>query len=112
MDLDYEQKAIFGEISYEFSEQWLLTLGGRHFQYDRVDTTTYLGDFLFNGGDSEEDIGESGNIYKANLAFTPNENTLIYGQWSEGFRLGRGQPLPSAGCDVEPETEYWMAATV
>ena len=40
-DLDYEQKAVFGEISYEFSEQWLLTLGGRHFQYDRVDTTTF-----------------------------------------------------------------------
>ncbi|MDC0000504.1 TonB-dependent receptor [Porticoccaceae bacterium] len=103
IDLDYEQKAVFGEISYEFSEQWLLTLGGRHFQYDRVDMSTFLGGFLFNGDDSEEDVGESGNIYKANLAFTPNENTLIYAQWSEGFRLGRGQQLPGAGCDVEPE---------
>ncbi|MDB9999456.1 TonB-dependent receptor [Porticoccaceae bacterium] len=101
-DLNYEQKALFGDISYQFNEQWLLTLGGRHFQYDRIDTNTSIGNAPFNGADSEEDIGESGNIYKANLAFTPNENTLIYGQWSEGFRLGRGQAVPnSALCDVD-----------
>ena len=106
VDLDYKQKAVFGELSYAFSEQWLLTLGGRHFQYDRVDTTDFIGeapDVPFNGGDSEENIDESGNIYKASLAFTPNENTLIYGQWSEGFRLGKGQQLPGEGCDVDPE---------
>ena len=101
-DLNYEQKAIFGEVSYQFNDQWLLTLGGRHFQYDRVDTSTHVGTGPFNGVDSNEDIDESGNTYKANLAFTPNENTLIYGQWSEGFRLGRGQTIPNlALCDTE-----------
>jgi len=102
-DLTYEHKAFFGEISYQFNDEWLLTLGGRHFQYDRLDENTPNGNLLFNPDVSlPQDVSESDNIYKANLAFTPNENTLIYGQWSEGFRLGRGQALPnSALCDVD-----------
>ncbi|MDO7653441.1 MAG: TonB-dependent receptor, partial [Porticoccus sp.] len=65
-DLDYEQKALFGDLSYQFNDQWLLTLGGRHFQYDRVDTNTYIGNALLNGADTPpEDISENGNIYKA-----------------------------------------------
>lgn len=100
--LNYEQKAIFGEVSYQFNDEWLLTLGGRHFDYDRIDTITHPRAATFNPNDSEEDISESGNRYKANLSFTPNEATLIYGQWSEGFRLGKGQGVPpAASCDID-----------
>ena len=113
--LDYSQKAIFGEASYQFDEMWLLTLGGRYFDYDRVDLTTFNLSLPISVPESRENVSQKGQTYKANLAFTPNEDVLIYAQWSEGFRLGKGQPLPPLGlCDfpdgtkittrVEPDT--------
>ena len=101
--LDYEQKAIFGEVSYQFDEQWQLTVGGRYFDYDRVDTSTFRTEAAFGGSalNSEEDLGETGDNFKANLSYTPNEDTLIYLQWSEGFRLGQGQSAPPPSCDTD-----------
>ena len=51
-------------------------------------------------------MSETGNTFKANLSFTPNEDTLIYAQWSEGFRLGKGQEIPRADlCDTDGDGE-------
>ena len=106
----YKQKAFFGEVSYQFNEQWLLTLGGRHFDYDRDDEKRYTPDADGNFGvfaspdvngivDTTSDTGQT---YKANVSYTPNEDTHLYAQWAEGFRIGRGQSLPPAEtCDVE-----------
>lgn len=101
-EINYRQKAIFGEVSYQLNEQWLLTLGGRHFAYDRSDSVTGLSNALFNGPDTDVNTNQSDATYKANLAYTPDTNTLIYAQWSEGFRLGRGQSLPNPElCDTD-----------
>ena len=42
------------------------------------------------------------------MAYTPNEDVLIYGQWSEGFRLGRAQnPIPGyADPDMDGEVAF------
>ncbi|TQV68024.1 TonB-dependent receptor [Exilibacterium tricleocarpae] len=96
---DFEQQAVFGEVYYNLSEQWQLTLGGRWFDYDRRDVETSSGGLASSPFDV--DAGEQDTIYKASLAFTPNEDSLIYAQYSEGFRLGKGQTIPSANiCDV------------
>ena len=101
--IDYQQKALFGEVSYQIDDQWQLTLGGRHFDYDRVDTKESHKSAAISTSGSSLDIGEAGDVFKANLSFTPNENALIYAGWSEGFRLGRGQDTPSSffECDVD-----------
>ena len=79
-----EQKAVFGELSYTLLDDFELTVGGRHFDYDREDIAE------FNGGDpTSADINETGQNYKANLSYT-NDDDLFYMQWSEGFRLGSG----------------------
>ncbi|MDB9953562.1 TonB-dependent receptor, partial [Porticoccaceae bacterium] len=99
---DREQKAVFGELSYAFNEQWELTVGGRYFDYTRVDTVEDLPAALNPGGVSIVDASETGTTYRANLSFAPNDDTLIYAQWSEGFRLGKGQQIPSAAlCDID-----------
>ena len=72
-------------------------MGGRYFDYDRVDDhgsgmpSVFCSDC--EGLLSQLDAGEDGTTFKANLSFTPSEDTLIYAQWSEGFRLGRGQSV-------------------
>ena len=100
--LDYEQKAFFGEISYKIDDLWELTLGGRYFDYDRGDRNVFNPSVWFPAAvETPVDTSEKDQIFKANLSFTPNDNSLIYFQWSEGFRLGKGQHLPAASqCDV------------
>ena len=86
-----EQKAVFGELTYDFSEHWAVTLGARHFDYEveQVESNTFIGTVLFEN--RRTGIEETGQTYKGALNYAPNEDLLIYGQWAQGFRIGRGQ---------------------
>ncbi|MDB9953749.1 TonB-dependent receptor [Porticoccaceae bacterium] len=86
-----KQKAFFGEISYVFSEKLKATVGGRHFDYSKIETPNTVA-FGFPSVTDPVKKDETGQTYKANLSYQANDNTLLYGGWSEGFRLGRGQP--------------------
>ena len=104
VELDLTQKAVFGEVSYAFNEQWELTVGGRYFDYDRVDTTIQRPSAFFAASIDPINASDTGTTFKTNLSFTPNDHTLLYAQWSEGFRLGKGQTLPPLDlCDIAPE---------
>jgi len=93
------QTAFYGELSYEFSEQWVLTAGVRRFDYDRTLRSVFDG--TFGSADRLDTLEESGNTFKTNLSYKPNEDALIYLQWAEGFRLGSaGFAPPESTCDV------------
>ncbi len=103
---DREQRAVFGEISYEFIKQLTGTVGARYFEYDRSARE------LREGGANGVPLGagiapilkssESDSSYKANLSYQPREDALLYASWSQGFRLGRPSAgLPTALCDVD-----------
>ena len=85
-----EQAALFGELSYEINDQLKVTLGARHFDYETEQTSTFEfgGNIVF--ADQFVDSNEKGQTYKLNLAYKPTEDTLVYGEWSEGFRMGKG----------------------
>ncbi len=95
------QVALFGEASYEFSERWSVTLGGRRFDYDRKFTEEgqkYGGVLI----PEPFKIDEPGDTLKAGIEFTLNDETMLYATWAQGFRLGRGQQVPSSvACDVD-----------
>ncbi len=90
-----KQKAFFGELTYDITDQISATLGLRHYDYDQTYQVIANGfwyatlspilttDAAYNYKDQS---------YKANLSWTPNEDTLVYAQWSEGFRLGDANP--------------------
>ena len=94
------QKAFFGELSYAITDQLTATLGGRHFDYEIEGLTS------FNGAPTAPipSASETGQTYKAGLAYTPNEDMLIYGQWAEGFRPGKGIPPISACASLNIDT--------
>ena len=86
-----KQKAVFGELSYNITDQLKATVGGRYFDYTKTETFE-VDIFLNNPTSSEpENIDETGQTLKANLSYQVADNLLVYGDWSEGFRLGRGQ---------------------
>jgi len=98
-----QQKAVFGEMSYRFSEELTLTLGGRWFEYDRKEFQLSTGPFAGPTGIlNDENANEDGIRGKVNLSYSPNDNTLIYTQWSQGFRLGEPITQPPASiCDTD-----------
>lgn len=97
------QRAIFGEFSYSFSQAWIATVGGRWFDYDRRDISER---FDTNGNpipgtSSDVSTDETGQNFKVNLSYQPQEDVHLYAQWAEGFRIGSGQVLPDPSiCDV------------
>jgi outer membrane receptor protein involved in Fe transport len=96
---DLEQKAAFGEVSWEFVPGLTLTGGVRLHDYER--TTHFEQAGIFGSGSDDVAADESGNTFRGNLSYKFNENSLVYGGWSQGFRLGKPQSgLPASLCDI------------
>ena len=100
VELPIEQKAIFGEMTYAFNEQTTATLGARHFEFERENNSilSFLG-FVFSEEEARAESSEQS--YKFNLSYQPSDELLLYGQWAEGFRLGRPQVVVVPACDPD-----------
>lgn len=98
---DVEQKALFSEVSYDLSQTLEVTLGARFYRYDRVANSMSGG--VLSGDDTKRaEFDESGSNFKANVSYRPDDDSLYYLQWSEGFRLGSTQnPIPKNLCDID-----------
>lgn len=84
---DIEQKAVFGEASYDFSDQFTLTAGGRY--YDFSEDRTFKSGGLFSNGDNQSDSTSSNGFTPRILAsFEAADGISINAQASKGFRLG------------------------
>jgi outer membrane receptor protein involved in Fe transport len=84
---DIEQKAVFGEATYDLG-QIKLTGGGRY--YDFSESRDFISGGLFANGDRR--IGDktksNGFSPRAILSFEPNRNLTFNLQAAKGFRLG------------------------
>jgi iron complex outermembrane receptor protein len=119
-----KQKAVFGELSYDFNEEFSATVGARWYDVE-VDlkgsasgsfgnigaTTDQNGgnnlDTLFSG--ANDTASEDGVIGKASLSWTPTDDSLYYVTWSEGFRPGI---LNRPGGKTSPDGTFTVPFTV
>lgn len=101
-----KDEAVFGEASFDFTEKLTGTLGARYFRYDNslkgffgfnenysvnFGTALCFSDEQFRGSpcvNLDDNVKESDWIGRANLTYKIDDQTLIYGTWSEGFRPG------------------------
>jgi len=84
---DIEQIAVFGELTYDISDRFHLTAGGRY--YDFSETRQFNSGGLFSNGDNNIDkTSSSGFSPRAILTYEPADNIRINAQASKGFRLG------------------------
>ena len=101
-DFGLKQLSFYGELSYEISDKFEATLGFRRFDYDRTKRTVGQGAFGFK--DEPSDFSEQGTSGKLNLSYQLSDDSLMYLQWSEGFRLGGTNfILPKSLCDVNDD---------
>ncbi len=97
--IDVRDLAVFGELSYQFNDDWQVTLGARvfssEFEQDLVEFLPQCGYYcasdgvdpngaiLLNVQQDDDDV-----IFKLNTSYNINDDTMIYGTWVEGYRRG------------------------
>lgn len=95
---DFEDKSVFGELTYHFAENWQITGGIR---YTRQDFTSAASDALFSFGIPDDPTSQhltvSKTLGKASLAWEYVPDHRAYVLWSQGFRRGGTNALLSSG---------------
>jgi len=100
---DATQIAAFSEVDYHLTDELKLTAGVRWFQYDRLtinDQQWPLGmpvEAIVIDGESAfvEEGKEDDTFFKFGASWNLSEDTMLYGLFSQGFRLG-GNNNPKA----------------
>jgi outer membrane receptor protein involved in Fe transport len=103
-----ESQAVFGEISFDFTDQLTGTAGIRYYEYDNslkgffgFNANYQFGyiygeqfcfsDEQYNGSpctNLDANVDDSGNVPKLNLTYRFDDGKLMYATYSEGFRPG------------------------
>jgi len=102
---EYEEKAVYGEITYHFSDTARLTGGFRWFDNETVNNT-HLGFPLVVGWGVTEfpptTASDSDTLFKLNGSWDLSDSTMLYATYSEGYRHGGAQAVPDSGFFEEP----------
>ena len=105
----FNDTAVFSEVSYHLTDRWQVTGGGRLFwqryQQDMSQTLPWCGPFCSESGldpsgltQSAQAKGFRNHIFKFNTSYNLTPRTLLYLTWSEGFRRGGVNTLPTGPC--------------
>jgi len=97
--------SVFGDVTFNLSDQWSLSVGGRYTEDKRSSTvlrqTKIFGTSPLFGGiaipiDTTSDFDGSETFTKFTprvaIDWTPNDDHLLYGSYSEGFKGGSFDP--------------------
>jgi len=96
---DIEQSAVFGEVTFDFTDALHLTAGGRYYDFKETRTITTGG--LFAAGDSGivDNTASTGFTPRILFAWDLNDAVTLNAQASQGFRLGGvNDPLNTTLC--------------
>lgn len=123
------EKAIFGEIGFDITDRWQITVGGRYYDYEieqqsTVDFPLFDPSFVAPSLSEIEDRdfdpslrqADDGTLLKINTSFEINEDVTVYATLSEGFRIGGGNgggPCPEydpnasqGNCNLAPGQQF------
>jgi iron complex outermembrane receptor protein len=119
-DVDTKTWSIFGDFTYNFTDQWGISVGGRYTsdkRSSRVLRQTMIGGTSEYFGGSAIPIATTSDFDgsktftkftpRVALDWTPNSDQLVYGSYSEGFKGGSFDPrgLTSAAPDFDGDGE-------
>ncbi len=103
--IQYEELAIYGELTYHFSDTFRLTGGFRWFDDETVNNS-HLGYPLVVGWtvneSPEETISNDDVLIKLNASWDLANDKMLYATYSEGYRHGGAQAVPD-GDAIPPD---------
>jgi len=95
------EKAIFGEVAYQITDEWQVTVGGRYFEYElqtssAVDFPLFDPDFTIPDFEGLSDRAfdptagqkDNGTLFKVNTSYKVSDDVLAYATVSQGYRIG------------------------
>jgi outer membrane receptor protein involved in Fe transport len=103
------QQSVFGEVTYNITEPFSVTVGARRYHYD---APVYLDQY---GGITPTVVATTsesaqGVTPKATLSYQFDKDLLVYATAAKGFRPGGGTgPVPTSGpesCEAQLQLEY------
>jgi outer membrane receptor protein involved in Fe transport len=105
----FSDLAAFNETTYHFTDKWQATAGGRifwqHYDQSLEQTLPLCGPFCSESGTAADGLtadsqakGFRNQIFKVNTSYEIAPHTLVYATWSEGFRRGGVNALPTGNC--------------
>lgn len=101
-DSAFKDLAFFGEMTWHASDTLDLTLGARRFDNEHVVTSQtafpiwFIANPVISETNKDDDI-----LFKGNVSWRPNDNMMLYGTISEGYRRGGTNAAP-----VRPDPSY------
>ncbi|MFT6529527.1 MAG: outer membrane receptor protein involved in Fe transport [Psychrosphaera sp.] len=105
----FEDMAVYGELTYNFSDDFRATVGARWFDNTLKNNTAI--DAYYGQAREIESVpfptqAESDVLMKLNLSYDFNDNTMAYATYSEGFRRGGSNAIPTDGpfAELNPES--------
>ncbi len=95
---EFTDKALFGELTVNISDEWQATVGARAF--DQEIKIAEQGGVMFAAGygglaSETATISDKDQLFKFNTSYQFNDDNQVSFTWSEGFRRGGGNALPS-----------------
>ena len=102
-DTDWEQKAVFGEVTWHATDELNVTFGGRYF--DNTNVKTYIkylagntgsdgrqqGGFIqpiWIGNEFPQSSTQSEFVPKLSVDYSLDEDRMVYALYTEGYRVG------------------------
>jgi outer membrane receptor protein involved in Fe transport len=85
--------AVFGELSYHLSDRAQVTVGARYFDQEFEPIFVQL--TAFGGPVESSKTTDDGVLFKLNGSIDINDQMTAYATWSQGFRRGGGNAIPS-----------------
>ncbi len=93
---ELEEFAVFGEIGYQFTDEWQVTVGGRYFDYELLSGgfTQFPLFPSINAPYTENQVSDSGSLFKFNTSYDASDDVTVYLTVSEGYRIGGVNRFP------------------
>ncbi len=96
----FEEKAVYGELTWHATDTLQFTGGFRHFTDDTVvdvDQTTGLSSFFRERSVSHGEENDSDTLFKGNVSWAFATDQQLYATVSEGYRRGGTNGTPTTG---------------
>jgi outer membrane receptor protein involved in Fe transport len=105
------QQSVFGEVTYNVTEPWAITLGARRYRYDAPVSLDQFG-ALTATVVTETSERDQGVTPKISTSYQFTQDLMVYLTAAKGFRPGGGTgPVPTSGpttvnCEPQLQVEY------
>jgi outer membrane receptor protein involved in Fe transport len=95
---NFQDKSVFGELTWHFTSQGQITVGARHFRQEFTDAQSY-DDYNFptHLPATPHESPASKTVGKVNPSYEYAQDQYVYAAWSQGFRRGGANSVPLAG---------------